>query len=249
MLHALRCIEDVGEVLPDAGGAHDIVWLPDGRTILIVRVHADGTTADATIAGPRTRAQFKHATGIARALVVRFKPGWSASLFGVSAHALTDRMVRLDDLWGAAGERLCRELVLARGSADVLERLARAIAHRAQPELESSSARLARRAARLLEGDEVRVDRVAERLGVTARHLRRAFAASIGVAPKEFARAVRLGRAVRLSASSADWGRIAADAGYFDQAHLIGEFRELVGLTPVAFRNREHARATSHPSS
>ena len=31
------------------------------------------------------------------------------------------------------------------------------------------------------------------------------------------------------------WGRIAAAAGYDDQAHLIAEFRARVGVTPGAF--------------
>ena len=35
-----------------------------------------------------------------------------------------------------------------------------------------------------------------------------------------------------------DWRRIARDAGYYDQAHLIGDFRELVGLTPGAYLRR-----------
>jgi transcriptional regulator GlxA family with amidase domain len=91
----------------------------------------------------------------------------------------------------------------------------------------------------LLEGGEVRVESVAERLGVTARHLRRAFTESVGIGPKEFARTVRLQRAVRTaSTTSNDWGQIAADAGYYDQAHLIADFRELVGLTPGAFLKR-----------
>jgi transcriptional regulator GlxA family with amidase domain len=83
----------------------------------------------------------------------------------------------------------------------------------------------------LFEGDVVRVESVAEQLGVTARHLRRAFTESIGIGPKDFARAVRLRRAVGMAATSKDWGRIAANAGYYDQAHLIADFRELVGLT------------------
>jgi transcriptional regulator GlxA family with amidase domain len=82
---------------------------------------------------------------------------------------------------------------------------------------------------------------VADRLGVTARHLRRAFAESIGIGPKEFARTVRLRRAVAMSAASSDWGPIAAAAGYYDQAHLIADFRKLVGLTPRAFSNRPGA--------
>ena len=87
------------------------------------------------------------------------------------------------------------------------------------------------------------MERVAEQLGVTARHLRRAFTENIGIGPKDFARAVRLQRAMKMAATSKDWARIAADAGYYDQAHLISDFRELVGLTPSAFLKRPRDRS------
>jgi AraC-like DNA-binding protein len=90
----------------------------------------------------------------------------------------------------------------------------------------------------LLEGDEVRVESVAKRLGITARHLSRVFTESIGIGPKDFARAARLQRAVRRLATSTNWVHIATDAGYYDQAHLIADFRDLVGLTPGAFLKR-----------
>jgi AraC-like DNA-binding protein len=91
---------------------------------------------------------------------------------------------------------------------------------------------------------------VAERLGVTARHLRRAFKENIGIGPKEFARTVRLQRAVRAAAAtrSNDWAQIAADAGYYDQAHLIADFRELVGFTPGAFVKRADDRGVPYAS-
>jgi AraC-like DNA-binding protein len=212
--------------------------LPDGRTTLVLRVIGDGRQGDVTVAGPRTRALFKNATGVARAVVLGFKPGWSAPLLGVAASELTDRIVSLEGIWGRSGHELSLELLAARGLPEVLERLSRAIALRSQQTFEPASARLVRRAVRLLEGGEVRVERVAARLGVTARHLRRAFAENVGVGPKDFARTVRLQRAVRMSAASNDWVRIAAESGYYDQAHLIADFRELVGLTPGAFAKR-----------
>ncbi|RKH67826.1 AraC family transcriptional regulator [Corallococcus llansteffanensis] len=190
------------------------------------------------VAGPRTQALFKNAPGIARAVILQFKPGWSVPLLGVAANALTDRIVPLEDLWGRSGGDLCLKLLAARSLSEVLDRLSHAIALRTHQTFEPASARLARRAVRLFEGEEDRVETVAERLGVTARHLRRAFTENVGIGPKDFARTVRLQRAVRMAATSKDWGRIAADAGYYDQAHLIADFRELVGLTPGAFLKR-----------
>lgn len=256
---AVRAAEPEGTKSPNGGpGQHPMLarseralrveWLPDGRTRLVFRVLEEGRRGDLFVAGPRTRAMFKNAPGVVRSVVLPFKPGWSAPLLGVAANALTDQIVSLEDIWGLAGRDLCHELLAAPSLPDVLDRLAHAFAVRTHRTFEPASARLARHAVRLLEGDEVRVESVAERLGVTARHLRRAFTESVGIGPKEFARTVRLQRAVRRVATSKDWVRIAADAGYYDQAHLIADFRELVGLTPGAFLKRGGDRGIRYAS-
>jgi AraC-like DNA-binding protein len=41
------------------------------------------------------------------------------------------------------------------------------------------------------------------------------------------------------AAGRPNWSDIALEAGYFDQAHLIRDFHEFTGLTPMAvFSNR-----------
>ncbi len=243
-----RFVEGVRTVVPVAGRTcHE--RLPDGRTTLVFRVLEEGRRGDVCVAGPRTRALFKNGTGVARAVILQFKPGWSAPLLGVAANTLTDQIVPLEDIWGRSSDELCLELLAARSLPEVLDRLSHVIALRTQRAFEPASARLARRAVRLFEGEEVRVESVAERLGVTARHLRRAFTESVGIGPKDFARTVRLQRAVRMATTSKDWGRIAADAGYYDQAHLIADFRELIGLTPGAFLKRAGTRSVRFGSS
>jgi AraC-like DNA-binding protein len=228
-----RFLADVRWVAPARGETLHVDRLPDGRTALILRVLDDGR-GDVCVAGPRTRAQFKDATRVTRALTLEVKPGWAASLLGVAASAVRDHIVPLEDLWGRAGADLSAELLAARSVPAVLAPLSRAIAARMQDAVEPASAHLARRAVRLIEGGEARVERVAQHLGITARHLRRAFAESVGITPKELVRALRLQRAVRGAATSRDWSRIATDAGYYDQAHLIGDFRDLLGFTPGA---------------
>jgi len=244
-----RCFEDARVVASPAGRPIRVDLLPDGRTTLVLRVLEEGRRGDLSVVGPRTRAKFKNAHGVARAVLVPFKPGWSAPLLGVATSALVDHIVSLEELWGRAGDDLCRQLLEAPALQDVMDRLAHAFAVRARQTSEPASARLARHAVRLLEGGEVRVESVAERLGVTARHLRRVFTESVGIGPKEFARTVRLQRAVRAAAATSnDWSQIAADAGYYDQSHLIADFRELVGLTPGAFAKRaeDGAPASEH---
>lgn len=231
-LSIARFVEDARMVSALGPEPFAIDWLPNGRTSLVVRVAEDGR-GDAYVVGPRTRAKLKRATGFARAATIQFKPGWSPSLFGVPANDLTDQLITLDDLWGSASGDVTEDLVAARSIPVMLERLSRAIAQ--QTPFESASARLARRAVRMFEATETRVESVARQLGVTARHLRRAFVETVGIGPKEFARGVRLQRAIRESTRSGDWAAIARDAGYYDQAHLIRDFHDLIGLTPTEY--------------
>lgn len=220
----------------DAHARHE--WLPDGRTSLVFRVVDGGRRGDVSVAGPRTRACVKDVSGVARAVIVKLEPGWSVPLLGVAASEVTDRIVPLDEVWGRAGSELYQRLVETLGLAELLDCLAGVFAHRMERSFEPSTAQLARRAARHLENGEDRVERLAARFGVTARHLRRAFTEHIGVGPKSYARSVRLQRALKMATRSSDWARIAAQAGYCDQAHLITDFRKLVGVTPRSFATR-----------
>ncbi len=95
-------------------------------------------------------------------------------------------------------------------------------------------------------GGAVRVADLAAGTGWSGRHLASRFRAEIGLTPKAAARVVRFDRARRRlveQASSAvpadgagpagyQLADLAAETGYFDQAHLAREFRALAGLPP-----------------
>jgi transcriptional regulator GlxA family with amidase domain len=78
------------------------------------------------------------------------------------------------------------------------------------------------------------VKSVAVDLGVSERHLRRLFRKSVGMSPKEFARVARFRHARRTAreGSQRSWADIAAETGYYDQAHLTEDFRAIAGVTP-----------------
>ena len=90
----------------------------------------------------------------------------------------------------------------------------------------------------LREGGATRVSELAAGTGWSERHLTSRFRAEIGLAPKAAARVVRFDRArkllVRKLTAGGDYllADLAADGGYFDQAHLAREFRALAGCPP-----------------
>jgi AraC-like DNA-binding protein len=97
-------------------------------------------------------------------------------------------------------------------------------------------------------GGEVPIALLAETSRLSPRQFRRRFTAAVGLSPKELARIWRLRRCAlaALDASgpeAARWAELAAAHGFADQAHLVREFRHLLGLPPTAFA-RQFARIT-----
>jgi len=101
-------------------------------------------------------------------------------------------------------------------------------------------------------GGAVSVADLAAETGWSPRHLGEQFRAETGLSPKAGARVVRFDRARRrLLRAQAGGGRVtfaelAAECGYYDQAHLAREFRDLAGCPPSVllaeeFRNVQAA--------
>jgi AraC family transcriptional regulator of adaptative response / DNA-3-methyladenine glycosylase II len=122
---------------------------------------------------------------------------------------------------------------------------------RCRPELAPGNAsvdatsRLAQAAAGLIEDGalaETRLDALAARLGVTDRHLRRAFAAEFGVAPVQFAQTQRLLLAKRLLTETAlPVTEIAFASGFGSVRRFNALFRERYRMQPARLRRMRAA--------
>jgi AraC-like DNA-binding protein len=170
--------------------------------------------------------------------MARLRLGTHEAVFGVPPSALAEHAVPLKDLWGDAAARLADRLDRATDLDDAASILEQAIAERLViVKSHDARTRLALEAAARLA--TARVNEVAEALGVSERNLRRIFRETIGMSPKEFARLTRFHRALHEARATGDvdWAGIAAATGYYDQAHLIADFREIVGVTPRALMN------------
>jgi AraC-like DNA-binding protein len=183
------------------GGPRTQRILPDACADI---VHANGRL---TIAGPATRAHMTTVDG--RTFGVRFRIAAAGPALGLPAAELRDASVPLEDVWGAAADRIeatnaheLAEAVRRRGAPDPLVRAAAAGTPRQQ-------------------------------LGIGDRQLRRRFLDAVGYGPKTLERILRFQRFLRLATGDADLARLALDAGYADQAHLTRECTRLAGLPPA----------------
>lgn len=236
----------------DLGHARERV-LPSGRMQLLVNLDEDALRwwdgaafqrtnriVGAGIGGVYERPFVIDTAGQRRVVGAVLCAGAAPALLGATAAELAGTHTALDALWGRAGAQLRAQLLEAASPPRILEELERVLCARlgAPSRYPTSDARV-RFAVRALErGASVRA--ISEQVGLGEKRLRQLFAAGVGVTPKRFARIARMQTLLALAAGSEAprWAALAATCGYYDQAHLIQEFRSLTGLTPSSYRAR-----------
>jgi AraC-like DNA-binding protein len=160
---------------------------------------------------------------------VRFRPGMAGAFLKAPAAKLTDLQIPLEDLWGARARGLQEKM---QNAASAVEALCAALP---MPDSPPDGVERAIAAITAAHG-AVDVDDIARQANLSPRQFRRRCLEATGLAPKHLCRVLRFRRARELAAREPGlkWSLIAVDAGYFDQAHLIRDFREFTGRPPMA---------------
>ncbi|MEU8201059.1 helix-turn-helix transcriptional regulator [Streptosporangium sp. NPDC049046] len=223
---------------PAAGGRQPLVHVPDADTSLVFRAAAAGQS-DLLVIGPRTRASYHVGKDIPLCLRLRLRSGAARPLLGVPVSELTDRVVRLEELWGSSYDRLKAMLRQAGGDDGlILEHLEAALSARSSSD--GARGELVQAAVQALRGRTGKrrkpLPAIARHLAVSERHLRTVFAEAVGLPPKRFERIERVREILTLArVGGPRWADLAVAAGYYDQSHMTAEFRTLMGVTPGAF--------------
>lgn len=203
--------------------------VPDGcMDILFTR--QDGEPGALTVAGAMTRTHEFHLPSGQVTIGLRFRPGMASAMLRVPADQLTDQTISLDDLLGNRVRYLRERLANARTIEEHV-----AIIQQFAPS--SSAITPAQKAITALVAScgDLRIEDLAAMANLSARQFRRQCLTLTGLTPKRLARVLRFQAAMAhaRAASRPDWARLAAECGYYDQAHLIRDFTELAGQTPA----------------
>ncbi len=168
-----------------------------------------------------------------KAVRVGFHPGGLHRLLGLSLADMIDGSYDAEDVFGAEMREVNNKLQEADGFdaiKDVVEQFLLQNARSLKQLLPFDKAMLA-----LVNSDGiVPIEKIASMASLSLRQFERVSKERIGLPPKLFARIIRFSKAYRLRENHPDisWTKIAYECNYFDQMHLIRDFKQFAGVAP-----------------
>lgn len=220
-----------------------------------VRISRAGRTPDTLVSvycGPTTTPAVGEHGGRFSGIEVLMTPWAAFTLFGTPQHELVNRTVDPDELPHSLGSplgELAAALAALPGWADRFGLLDEVLTRWREAGTPGSE-RVARAWSLLVRtSGAIPVPRLAEEVGWSVRHLENRFREQIGLGPKAAARVLRLQRARRLLAQGQSAAETAALCGFYDQAHLSGEFKAMTGCTPREFAQARRLPAQVSPAA
>lgn len=242
----VHCYWEVRYELPP-GATHHLPFGCTGRTHWIIilgdpfqtTIDAGGSFSnyDSMFVGQMIRPFTHHVTNTVHLLVVDFTPTGFYQLWSVPAQELVEQTVATEHIRGAATHSITDQLRKASSSADRLALLDKFLVRRLMYTTSTDSRIEA--AVDLLQQQPgpIQIRQLAQWLNYPERTLNRRFTQTVGLSPKTYARVQRFlkTRYWLTHKPSHQWNDWLTLAGYFDQAHLINEFRYFTGKPPLLY--------------
>jgi AraC-like DNA-binding protein len=212
----------------------------DGNTSIVFNASSNLTLdgqllPDAFIYGQITAYKNIDCHGEVHLFIVVFRPDGFNRLFGLPASELKDKVVSFTDLFGWQG--LC--LQQSMGSASLSEKIEQTEAFilrlldgrswAADPKITASLQLIQKH------NGMITIHQLANALCCHTRQLERQFNTVVGLSPKRFCNIIRAHAFLKHLQVQSRLTSKAYETGYFDQAHLIREFKQITGLTPSQY--------------
>jgi AraC-like DNA-binding protein len=221
-------------ILPD-GCAHLVFNLSESRIGLYERIESNRLTTlgGSIFCGPRSSA-YAIVPAAAAIIGVLFRPGGVFRFLSVPTEEFRNVQVPLELIVG--GDSLRHQLIAAATPAARFLLLEKFLLRQLQRSL--SLHRAVRYAVSAFEHDPfLSVAAVLEKIGLSERRFSRIFNEQVGLTPKLFQRVRRFQRTMSSLPcyGAVDWAATATANGFYDQAHLINDFRAFSSVTPSDF--------------
>lgn len=232
-------------------------FLPDGNTEIIIDltekpqyIYDNETLREiqvcryAWVSGVRTEPITIPSGRGSRMLVVAFRKGRAYPFYRFPMNEIKDTVAEADLVYGG---NFCdlREQLLAAKSVDRMFQLVEQFLLQQAGDVirENGAARCIEYAvSRIVNQPNLRcLHHLSEEIGYSQKHFIDLFQQHVGVTPKQYLKIMRFQKAIHVieNRETIRWGDIARESGYYDQAHLIHDFKFFSGFTPKAYLNRK----------
>lgn len=232
-------------------------FLPDGNTEIIINLSEQHqyiydnqtlkqvqTCRRAWVSGVRTQPITIPSGRGSRMLIVAFKRGKAYPFYSQPMNELTDQVIEADEVFGSRVLDL-REQLLACKSPDQMFALVEIFLMREAGERLSSDivSRCVEYAVSRIMSQPNRLvfQQLSLQIGYSQKHFIALFKGQVGIAPKQYMQIMRFQNTVFQLEQNAfvHWSELAVRNGFYDQAHLIHEFRNFSGFTPGEYMKRK----------
>lgn len=229
--------------------------MPDGCIELIFNLadpfkrYHEGSkieTQPATLlAGQMLRCAMIQPAGRVNLFGIRFHPGGAYPFLQLPLRELTDQIISFDNITGRLGRELAEKIQTAHSLRERLKAIETSFLTRLNPRYET--ARTVRHAVALIIQKDglMPIERLQQMAGISERQLERQFLTQVGLTPKFFSRLLRFQKVFKAVTQKRNlgWSFIAAECGYYDQAHFIHDFKIFSGQNPAAYFREDHRMA------
>jgi AraC-like DNA-binding protein len=228
-----HCIDCYWSYTTESHLKKDNIIVPDNCSDIIIDFNQRGGPISSFI-GTMTKPIKSEKTDV---IGIRFNPGYAYSFFGIPMSGFTDIDVRLTDFWEDAS-LLENELGKRENTFQKIGFL-QEILLKNKAKLMPLENRFTIALKKLYENTEYdSVESLSLKLNISRQHLRRLFQKYMGINPILYMRICRIRKVLRQMKqvnSPVNFSHIAQDFGYYDQSHMIADFREFTGSTPLNF--------------
>lgn len=229
---------------------------------LVVARHSDPQQSPGTytsmVGGLHNSSALIVHNGAQSGIQLQMSPLAARPLVGLPAGELASVNVAAEDVLGPLARQVCERVQAAVGWPARFAVLDRLLGNALNADRTAPAEVTQAWSMLLRSGGTAPVFEVARHVGWSERHLSARFAREIGLRPKTAARVIRFHRARRALQRNVGSGRpdiagVAAECGYFDQAHLSRDWQQFTGLAPTAwivqeFRNFQAFGLEDSPS-
>jgi AraC-like DNA-binding protein len=170
---------------------------------------------------------------------VRFRSAKASAFLNFDASELTDQKTELRNIAHLDGSGLVERLFDAKTLSKKIQVLNTTLSSWFRPKTNDNVDDVIQKIAET-QGN-ISINSICNSVDLSRQHLARLFQEYVGIRPKQFARVIRfqaLLKNVRQNRKKINWADQAAMLGYYDQAHLISDFRQFSGTSPEKFTSR-----------